>query len=206
MILLTRENYQRLMSKQEEEHTAQQTAHQAAHQTAQPQKANEIVNDDDDSQGIANSEQAVDNPVYNRKTELLFQVPDQLIKDISSTKTIGKLMSMWLFVKNNIKKGQLRVDDHLQLVGNNNNVLQNSNIVNLIRFFILSPRSRRSPVGYKQFLKLLKRLHLPKHFMKRIRRKKKVKTKIHRNALFVKRKAVEGIPGMRTSETLASFY
>ncbi|XP_067660584.1 uncharacterized protein [Haliotis asinina] len=76
MILLTRENYQRLMSKQEEEKTAQQTAHQTALQTAQSQKVNEIVDDDDDSQGIANSEQPADNPVCNKKTELLFQVPD----------------------------------------------------------------------------------------------------------------------------------
>ncbi|XP_067667622.1 uncharacterized protein F54H12.2-like [Haliotis asinina] len=74
MILLTRENYQRLMSKQEEkEKTAQQTAHQTALQTAQSQKVNEIVDDDDDSQGIANSEQPADNPVCNKKTELLFQ-------------------------------------------------------------------------------------------------------------------------------------
>ncbi|XP_067656461.1 inhibitor of apoptosis protein-like [Haliotis asinina] len=141
MILLTRENYQRLVSKQEE-----QTAQQTAHQTAQPQKANET--DDDTSHLMTYSAPPADNPVCNKKAEALFQVSDQLIKDISSTKTIGKLVAMWLFVKKNILKGQLHVDESLQLVVEKGKVLKGSNIVDLVQFFILSPQSH-SPNGEK---------------------------------------------------------
>ncbi len=130
----------------------------------------------------------------------MLEIPKHLLKNISSPKTIGKLMSLWMFVKDKIMS-----DDDLQLVLNNGDVIHGSNLIELIRFAIMHHSvTVEKPVGYKEFHKLLSSLHVPKGLVKQNSISKKKKTKIEKT-LYIKRKAVNGVPGSGKFRKLESF-
>ena len=121
--------------------------------------------------------------------DFLLRVPDALLTNVSSTKTIGKLMTLWLFLRKKIYTKDFMVNDDLELVLSNGNVVQGSNLIDLLHYVIL--RSSKRPIGYREFRQMMQGLRVPKHLTRRLR------DKSDKNAKGLYRKARLGAPGHR---------
>lgn len=126
---------------------------------------------------------------------------DLLLKDVTLTKTIGKITKLWYFIRDQIRNAHFRLNDQLEIVLDNENVWIGTNVIDLIRFTVMHRGA--VPTGYRDFLKLLKMLHVPKRLLyKPDAKKKNDKRKKAKSSLYLKRQAQHGVPGANTTAKL----
>lgn len=125
MVLLTRDTYQRLLSEQEEQETPSEKTPvtptpmipmMTTAVTPASLTVTERSEEDPQSMTAEGGNNAENLKKLGINSDILLHVSDRLLKNISSAKTTGKLMALWLFLKNKIESNDLRVNDNLEMM------------------------------------------------------------------------------------------
>ena len=183
MVLLSRDTYNSLMSKQEDNagrRMAEPVVTSATPATSVTSPTPVAASQEKNRELQMTSPRTANDPTERTRSDLsdenkhtndfLFRDLETILKNIKSNRTMGKVMSLFLFLKQKVDSGNLTVTDKLEIVLPNGNVIKDSNIAELTRYAIVgldSVSKRRKPTGYKEFRKLLVYLRAPKHLVRK---------------------------------------
>jgi hypothetical protein len=207
-ILLSRETYNNLLKKSNtltrisDSTSAKSEFDDRPIETASPSEKQTISNDVD----IANKHNRSLLTQADRNSLLSLQTA--ILQGVRSTGIIGKLMVLWMFVKDQFEKGALLWNDNGELLDDDEHALVRSDIPTLIRHIVLRTDSTKKPVGFEHFINKLKELNVPQRLLVLTQKGsgKQTQTVVNKNKQFyLKRKANAGIPGVKKLKVLEKY-